>query len=490
LTFPLPPFGRLALVQSLSSAGDAMVAVALANSVFFNVSEKAAQSDVALSLALTVAPFAVVGPLLGPMVERVRGGRRAIALAAALGRAGCCFFMAFWVHSLVLFPIAFFSLVFSKLWLVTKAALVPGTVDGQEQLVQANSKLSVGGSMAGMLAGSAGVGLLNLVGGAGLLRFDILVYLGCAIAAARLTSARRPGPVLAPRAGSPPVDQTSGPLTAPPPPAEPPPTAALFTPPGLAPVAPVPPSSLPPAAVGSPPYGGAQPALWPATPRVPPEPRRGGLPPGGLQLAAVATAALRGSVGFVTFLLVFTFRHHGAALIWYGLALGASQVGNVTGALVAPRLRQRAPEEWMLTGSSVVVGGASLVAGIVHWGTHWPVAVLLAGGIGLAAGSGKVAFDSMVQRDVPSRIRARSFARFESGFQLAWALGSLLAVLIPMTLAAGFIAIGAVGLVGALAFAGGSIKARRGTLPAWFPGSAPRPTQPRLGGGPPPAPPP
>jgi MFS family permease len=473
--FPLPPFGRLALVQSLSSAGDAMVAVALANSVFFNVSEKAAQSDVALSLALTVAPFAVVGPLLGPLVERVRGGRRAIALAAALGRAGCCFFMAFWVHSLVLFPIAFFSLVFSKLWLVTKAALVPGTVDRQEQLVQANSKLSVGGSVAGMVAGTAGVGLLNLVGAAGLLRFDILVYLGCAIGAARLTSARRPGPVLASRTGSPPVDQTSGPLTAPPPLAGPPPAADPFAPPALTPV---PPSSLPPTA-GPPPYSGAQPALPPAPPRVPPEPRRGGLPPGGLQLAAVATAALRGSVGFVTFLLVFTFRHHGAALIWYGLALGASQVGNVTGALVAPRLRQRAPEEWMLTGSSVVVGGASLVAGIVHWGTHWPVAVLLAGGIGLAAGSGKVAFDSMVQRDVPSRIRARSFARFESGFQLAWALGSLLAVLVPMTLAAGFIAIGAVGLVGALAFAGGSIKARRGTLPAWFPGSAPRPTQPR-----------
>ena len=188
----------------------------------------------------------------------------------------------------------------------------------------------------------------------------------------------------------------------------------------------------------------------------------------------------------MTFLLIFTFRRHGAAVIWYGLALGASQLGNIAGALVAPSLRRRAPEEWMLTGSSIVVGAGALVAGLVDWGTHWTVAVGLAAGIGLAAGSGKVAFDSMVQRDVPSRARARSFARFESGFQLAWAIGGLLAVLIPMTLSTGFVAIGAIGLVGALAFAGGSTRARRGTLPAWFPGSAPRPVRP--GEGPPGAP--
>ena len=80
----VPPFSRLAVVHGLSSAGDAMVAIALAGSIFFNVSVKAAQSRVALSLALTVAPFAIVGPLLGPVVERVRGGRRAIV--AGVGR--------------------------------------------------------------------------------------------------------------------------------------------------------------------------------------------------------------------------------------------------------------------------------------------------------------------------------------------------------------------------------------------------------------------
>jgi len=508
-----------------------MVAVALANSVFFNVSEKAAQSDVALSLALTVAPFAVVGPLLGPMVERVRGGRRAIALASALGRGACCFFMAFWVHSLLLFPVAFFTLVFSKLYLVTKAALVPGTVERPDQLVLANSKLSVGGSLAGMVAGSFGVGLLNLFGAGGLLRFDIFVYLTCAYVAVQLTTVRRsaaatqpvgtptpppqPAPPAAATAPAPAVPPAPAPAVPPAPAASTSPAAAAPSP--SAPPAPgaSPPSSAWPAAAlpkpelarlptrppsGSPlplpPPAYARGAPWPPPPALPslpqvepaapsdaaasmrPAPPPTGLPPGGIQLAAVATAALRFSVGFVSFLLVFTFRHHAAALIWYGLALGASQVGNVSGALLAPRLRRRAPEEFMLTGSSIVMGAVALVAGVVHWGTHWTVAVLLSAGIGVAAGSGKLAFDSMVQRDVPSRVRSRSFARFESGFQLAWALGGLVAVLVPITLSEGFVAIGTVSLVGAVAFAGGSVRARRGQLPAWFPGSAPRPSPP------------
>jgi hypothetical protein len=437
------PFRRLATVHGLSSAGDALVAIALAGSVFFDVSARAAESRVALSLGLTVAPFLVVGPLLGPLVERARGGRRAIVVGCAIGRAICCFLMAYWAHSLALFPVALFTLIFSKLYMVTKAALVPGAVSAPGQLVLANSKLSVGGSAAGIIAGGAGAGVLAVLGSPGLLRCDIAVYLGCAWAATRLRNANVP----LPQAGLVPG------ATAPPP------LASLeLAPPALAPAGPAPtlaPTSGPPslkAAVG--------------------------LPPGGLQLAAVATAALRFSTGFVTFLLVFTFRRGSAALIWYGLALGASQLGNVSGALLAPRLRKRAPEEWMVTSSSVVVGAAALGAGVINWGKHWAVAVVLAGGIGLAAGAGKLAFDSMVQRDVPARLRARSFARFESAFQLSWAIGSLLAVLVPMTLSEGFIAIGIVGLLGAVAFAGGSVKARRGTLPTWWPGSAPRPGHP------------
>ncbi|HYA45431.1 MAG TPA: MFS transporter, partial [Acidimicrobiales bacterium] len=413
----LAPFTRLAVVHGLSSAGDGMVAVALAGSVFFNVSVRAAQWRVELGLALSVAPFAIVGPLLGPLVERVRGGRRAIVMLSGAGRSVCCFFMAIWSRSLLLFPVAFFTLVFSKLYLVARAALVPSAVDGPEDLVRANSKLAIGGSVAGLAAGSFGAAVFELFGGRSLLRLDIVVYLACAWGATQL----RPAPARGRESRA------------------------------LLPAAPAPP---------------APPSL--ATPAL-------GLPPGGIQLAALATGGLRAATGFVTFLLVFTFRREEAGLIWYGLALGASQVGNVAGALLAPKVRQRLREEWMLTGASLVVGAGAISAGLVRWGRHWAVAVLLVAGIAFAAGSGKLAFDSMVQRDVPSRVRARSFARFESAFQLSWAIGGLLAVVVPMSLSVGFVSIGIVGVLGSAAFAGGSVKARRGTLPAWWPGSAPHP---------------
>ena len=445
---PRTEFTRLAVVQSLSSAGDAVMAVALAGSVFFDVSADAAQSRVALSLALTVAPFAIVGPLLGPFVERARGGRRAMAVGASAGRGLACFFMAFWVHSLLLFPVTFFALVFSKLYLVTKAALVPGAVSEPGQLVLANSKLTVGGSLAGTAAGVLGAGLLALLGPADALRADIVVYGLCAGQAAQLGLVR---PFKSATAGQGQGTERRGKIEQ----GAPQPTPAdrvgawATTAPGVA-HAPAPARH---AALG---------------------PDGSGLPPGGLQLAAIATAVLRFSTGFVTLLLVFTFRRGGAALFWYGLALGASQVGNVAGALLAPRLRRRLREEWMLTGSSLVAGAVTLAAGLVAWGAHWAVAVALAGAVGLAAGSGKPAFDSMVQRDVPSHVRARSFARFESLYQLSWAVGGLLAVLVPLPLPVGFIAVGSLGLAGAVAFAGGSVQARRGLLPAWFPGAVPR----------------
>ena len=56
---------------------------------------------VALSLILTIAPFAVVAPFLGPAIDRLQGGRRFIVLGTALGRVVSCIFMAAAVHSLL-----------------------------------------------------------------------------------------------------------------------------------------------------------------------------------------------------------------------------------------------------------------------------------------------------------------------------------------------------------------------------------------------------
>ncbi len=119
------PFGRLALTHVLMTAGDTLFAVSLAGSLFFSISPTAAKDKVLLYLLLTMGPFAVVAPALGPLIDRSRGARRGMVVASALGRAALCPFLARDIHSLLLFPEAFAMLVLSKVYLVTKGALVP-----------------------------------------------------------------------------------------------------------------------------------------------------------------------------------------------------------------------------------------------------------------------------------------------------------------------------------------------------------------------------
>src|SRR5205807_4715810 len=80
---------------------------------------------------------------------------------------------------------------------------------------------------------------------------------------------------------------------------------------------------------------------------------------GGILLAASAMAVLRGSVGFLTFLLAFSFRRSHAPSWWFGIAIAASLGGTFVGAVVAPRLRRSVSEERILTASllAVVLGG-------------------------------------------------------------------------------------------------------------------------------------
>jgi hypothetical protein len=80
---PLDTYG---LAHLGSVAGDAMVAIALAGSVFFEIPVGKAGPKVAAFLALTIAPLAVAGLFLVPLLDRA-GPRRAISFGAAIGRA-------------------------------------------------------------------------------------------------------------------------------------------------------------------------------------------------------------------------------------------------------------------------------------------------------------------------------------------------------------------------------------------------------------------
>jgi hypothetical protein len=159
-----------------------------------------------------------------------------------------------------------------------------------------------------------------------------------------------------------------------------------------------------------------------------------------VRMAASAMGVLRAIVGFLTFLIAFAFRHEDAPAWWFGVVLAASMAGSFLGAAVAPKLRRRLVEERILQGSLAVVVAVGLAAA---WIGGMPAAALLAGAVGVAAGAGKLAFDSIVQRDAPDAIRGRTFARFETRFQLAWVAGAALpvAVRIPSGSGMGLLAL-------------------------------------------------
>jgi hypothetical protein len=424
--FSASPFARLAMAHAFAIAGDAMVTMALAGSLFFSISPKAAQGRVTLSLLFTIAPFAVVAPLLGPIIDRTKGGRRLMVVASLFGRAVCCVYMASVVHGLLLFPAALVTLILSKGYQVAKASLVPAAIDRPEYLVEANSKLAVGGALIGLVTAIPGVAVLQLFGASTLLRLDAVVFLIGAVVALRIVPARTRAAAGVTGSG---LSADEQPIDAPDP-ADP---------------------------TGDPHLPAGQ-----ATER---QARLGT----GIVLAAGAMGSLRYTVGFLTFLVAFAFRRGGAPAWWYGLVLAFSLGGNLIGAALAPILRSRLREQWIITGTLGFVALTALTAGNLSAFHRRPAAALLGLVVGISAGSAKVAFDALVQQDAPEAIQSRAFARFEAVFQLVWVVGALLPVVIAMSLRVGFVVVALISLGTLVGYGVLAVLSDRGRLPGWFP---------------------
>jgi MFS family permease len=177
---------RLIELHAFGAAGDAAVAISLAGTLFFaNPGE--ARGNVALFLGLTMLPFAVVAPLLGPFLDRFSHGRRwAIGATMAL-RAFLCWLMADAVaaNSIVMYPVALGVLVCSKAYGVARAATVPRLQPEGLTLVKANSRISLAGVVgAGISAPVAG--LASTFGAQWSLRYAFLVFAGATILAVLL----------------------------------------------------------------------------------------------------------------------------------------------------------------------------------------------------------------------------------------------------------------------------------------------------------------
>lgn len=185
-----PALGRFLVFHASGAAGDALIALALAESLFFQVPSAEARGRVALYLALTVAPFAVVAPFLSRFLDRHRGGLRMALVLAAVGRGTLAWLLASRLDSALLFPIAFGVLVLSRAALVVRGAVLPSLIAEHGSLVEANSSLSKTGAVAGMIAVIPGAILTRWIDPQVELVLTSLVYFVGVLPALRLPAPR------------------------------------------------------------------------------------------------------------------------------------------------------------------------------------------------------------------------------------------------------------------------------------------------------------
>ena len=179
---------RLVHLQFLTAAGDAAVAVSLAGTLFFTLPTDQARPQVAQFLLLTMAPFAVVAPFIGPFLDRFRPGRRwAIGVTLAL-RGFLCWVLADAIadHSAWVFPYALGCLVASKAFTVTRASAVPRLLPDGFTLVNANSRISMANVVGAAVGGGIAAGIAQ-AGSEWSLRFGFVIFIGATVLAILLS---------------------------------------------------------------------------------------------------------------------------------------------------------------------------------------------------------------------------------------------------------------------------------------------------------------
>ena len=395
------PFTRLARAHAASVSGDALFAIGLAGSVFFSLDFTSARWRVALYLLLTIAPFAIAAPLIGPAIDRIKGGRRWIIVGSMLMRAVLAFFVVRHMNTILFYPEAFGMLIMQKIYSISKSAVIPSTVHSDEELVQANSQLTTLSSIAVVIAAVPG-GILYAIGGG-----RATVALGAIVFAV--------GTILA--------------------------------------------LQLPPTTVAAEPAGEAE---------------REELRSAGITHASVAMSLIRGMVGFLSFMLAFEFKNAGAPLWQLGLVAATAQFGFFAGSLIVPRLRRVITEERILVGSLIVTSVAGLVTAFIG---GLGGAALLSMMLGVTSCSAKQAFDSIVQRDAPDANRGRSFAKFETRFQMIWVIGALIPIIIPIPSALGFGLIAIAASIAVALYLVGLRNVRAGRVPVARKGVLRRPIE-------------
>ena len=400
---------KLMELNAFNAGGEAAMAIGLAGTMFFAVPTGEARGRVALTLLVTMLPFVVLAPLIGPFLDRFAHARRWAMGSTLAIRAFFCWLLADAVvsSSIWLYPLALGCLVAGRAHAIARASAVPRMLPDGMQTVTANSRLYLAGLIGTGIAGALG-GAAALAGAQWALRFAFVVFVIGTIFAIRLP----------PR-----TDSERGQRA-----------------PGLS-------------RLGGLRHGASR--------------NRPGLPT-EVVLALRGNVAFRGLTGFLIIFMAFLLREQPLQGVPLGLQVGAvaaaAGVGNLTGTMLGALFRgpeladpdgadgdgtnrdgQQRPQRVIRT--LLVLGIVVTALAAVLYGLVAIAAVGLVAGF--AQQLGKLSLDASIQNQVPESRRNSVFARSETVIQLSWVLGGIVGIVMPLIPPLA-LATCALGLLGAL----------------------------------------
>ncbi|WP_435827308.1 MFS transporter, partial [Actinoplanes philippinensis] len=358
---------RLFDLHAVSCAGDALIAIGLAGTIF-SVPLGEARSKVALYLLITMVPFALLAPVVGPLLDHFRHGRRYALATTFLGRAFLAYVMSDNLLGWGLYPAAFGVLALSRAYGVARSAAVPRLLPEGVGLSQVGARASVYGTFAGGLV--APIGLLAFkFGPQWPLRVATIIFLVGMVVSLR----------------------------------------------------------LPPRADSDPPE--ALPRAWRTILGISRDAADRPLSNRLVVATLIGSSSLRLLYGFMLLFLTFAIMGDQLTTEVFGYELGRNvAVGLVGGALAlgtflstaaGTGLRIRRPLALQSSGLIVTAGVAVLTTIFYNLAMVTLLALLTATFSGLA----KLAVDASIQERVIERQRATAFAHSETALMLAWVAG-------------------------------------------------------------------
>jgi hypothetical protein len=389
--------------------------VALANTLFFAAATGESKGRVALYLLITIAPFAVIAPLIGPALDRVQHGRRAALAGSFLLRTVLAVVLIMNYDpdtgsypSWVLYPCALGMMVLSKSFSVLRSAVTPRVMPPTIDLVRVNSRLTMFGLIGGTIVGGA------VAAGAEWLFSTLLGLPGALFVVVFVTLAGASLTMRIPKW----VEVTDGEV----------PTTLSY-------------------------HGHG--SEWDWLDEHPTEvietkgPRR--QPLGRNIITSLwGNCTIKVMVGFLFLYPAFVAKAHDASgwvqLGMLGTIGAAAGIGNFAGNFTAARLSLGRPAA-LVVRSAVAVTVLALAAALSGSLIVAAVATLVTSASSAIA---KASLDASLQDDLPEESRASAFGRSESVLQLAWVIGGAMGVLVYTELWVGFTAISAL-LIPALA---------------------------------------